>query len=58
MVKVEVRGLDQLKRELARFNNAVQTRLARNAVMSMARLAAWYARAAAARWSSSSGGGS
>ena len=38
-VKVQVRGLEELKRELARRSGAVQTRLARNATMAGARIA-------------------
>ena len=41
-VEVTVRGLEQLKAELARLDAAVQTRLARNAAM--ARVVAKYAR--------------
>jgi HK97 gp10 family phage protein len=45
MPTAEVRGLPELKRELARLSRAVQTRLARNAVMAMARVVAKHARA-------------
>ena len=41
-MKLEVKGLPELKRELARLEGAVQTRLARNAAM--ARVVAKYAR--------------
>jgi hypothetical protein len=37
-VDVKVKGLDQLKREMQRLSAAVQTRLARNATMAMARV--------------------
>jgi hypothetical protein len=43
-VDVQVRGLEELKRELARLSGAVQTRLSRNACMAGARLAAKEAR--------------
>jgi hypothetical protein len=39
-VDVQVRSLEELKRELARLSGAVQTRLSRNATMAGARLAA------------------
>jgi HK97 gp10 family phage protein len=46
-VDVQIRGIDELKRELARLDAAVQTRLARNAAMAMARVVAKHARALA-----------
>jgi hypothetical protein len=39
MISVEVRNREAVKRELARLNSAVQTRLARNATMAIARMA-------------------
>jgi HK97 gp10 family phage protein len=44
-VDVQVKGLEELKRELARLDAAVATRLARNASMAMARVVAKHARA-------------
>jgi hypothetical protein len=44
MVTAVVRGLPELKRDLAQFGNAVQTRLARHATMAMARVVAKHAR--------------
>jgi hypothetical protein len=43
-VDVQVRGIEELKRELARLSDAVATRLAKNAVMAAARVAARHAR--------------
>jgi hypothetical protein len=43
-VEVTVRGVEEVKRELARLSGAVQTRLARNATMAGARIGAKYAR--------------
>jgi hypothetical protein len=37
-VDVQVKGMEELKRELARLDAAVQTRLARNAALAMARV--------------------
>jgi hypothetical protein len=42
-VTVEVRGLEQLKRDLARLAAGVQGRLASNAAMAGARIAARHA---------------
>jgi hypothetical protein len=42
-MKVEIRGIEELKRELARLSGAVQTRLSRNAAMAGARIAARHA---------------
>jgi hypothetical protein len=43
-VKITVKGVDQLKRDMSRLTAAVQTRLARNATMAMARVVARHAR--------------
>jgi hypothetical protein len=42
-LEVEVKGVEELKRDLARLSGAVQTRLARNATMAGARIAARHA---------------
>jgi hypothetical protein len=47
MTTITIKGLDALKRELARLDAAVQTRLARNATMAIARVVAKHARARA-----------
>jgi Bacteriophage HK97-gp10, putative tail-component len=44
-VDVKVRGIEELKRELARMSDAVAKRLGKNARMAAARVAARHARA-------------
>jgi hypothetical protein len=44
MIDLRFAGLDDLKREMARLSAAVQTRLAKNASMAMARVVARHAR--------------